>query len=725
MVQYIGARACTPFFTARCCTAALLASAMLAAKRIPGPTAKSRYYEQYKTTKTEKNEGTTTKMPGSTFSHASSLATFPTYTFLLPYSTPASCTHFTIATARPDLLHHHFTPHMAERPALFDDPSVLLVSSAATTSSPNATLPQKNALITPEIPPSADGTNALSLLLDLAIANAAKEATPELENRTSTSARSSPANPIHGDSGSEATSVLAPGVLYSADYKSNTPLSYSLNELLALRAVPEVKAMQKLLGLPDKSFWGGPRKAAPAKEKSFGRKKAADGLRWEKKPAGFARAAELDTLGSDKISQLLGENPNEDEPDWGAADGSLAAPIDMGDTVEDFERWKAAMRKRAESEFSSEAAPAAAAEAAPSNAVDNFFSFVKPKEKPAQDTGANSSKSSRFSSFFNGPSESARSPQTPNAQQSPQKPTPSDQILNLSMGPHLPPSLGQDESSRFFGGKIQPGADFGRMNVAARGSPGSPGTPGTPGSQGPARNQTSMLGQNQPPPSHGPPAPSGPRPNGPSGPGATGPAGQNPQPAHNANSPHGPPGLPPMFPGPYGAPPPGFGGANDSFFSTLLNKGGPPQQSGNPQHPSGPQRPPPPGFGFPPNMNGGQLPPWMSAPPGNNPNPNQASSSHPGTQGSQGYQLPPQNMGQQSPQAYRNMPPGLMPHGSAGMGQGPYGYPPGIPPGFVYQQGLGSPGQMSPGMHMYGNPMQRPPMGQKPPGGPGADAKLQ
>lgn len=573
---------------------------------------------------------------------------------------------------------------MADRQALFDDPSILLVSSLGT----SASNPTNEVLkITPDIAQQPEGRNALSLLLDSAIANAAKESTPELEPRSSGSARGSPKEVEKIESrGENEKQLQSKGEEYTVDYKSTTAYSYSINELILLRNSANVKEIQKELDLPEKSFWGLRQKTPKEKGPERRKKGGAEGLRWEKKPSGFARAAELDTMGHDKINQLLGENPDEAEPDWGTVDGSKDSQIDMGETVEDFERWKAEMRRRAEGEFSSEPLgnEPPVADSIPNNEVDNFFSFVKPKEKPKQESTSTSSKSSRFSSFFNAPAPPQRdSPQT-SRPQSNQQTQPIGSQETQPMAPRRLPS--QDESSsRFFGGNQS-------LNNNQR-APGTPGTPGTP--------QQNIL-------------------------------------------PQGPPGLPRMYPpglqsGPYGAPPPGLPaggpppgfGANDNFFNTLLNKSVPPQPSTAHQQQQQPRFPPPPGFAYPQtapqNMKGiTQFPPWMNMPP-------------PGT-------APDQAQTQNSPhQGFRNMPPGLMAQGpnqgnqmqnqgnpgqnlgnsmqNQGNVMSPQnqknmryqGFPPGVPPGFMYSHEQNHPhGQMPPGFPMYGNPMQRQQMQQGP-----------
>lgn len=575
---------------------------------------------------------------------------------------------------------------MADRQALFDDPSILLISSLG---APAPNTANEAVKITPDIAQQPDGRNALSLLLDSAIANAAKESTPELEPRTSGSARGSPKEVEKIESrGEHEKQSQWKGEEYTVEYKSTTRFSYSINELIQLRNSASVKEIQKELDLPEKSFWG-LRKNAPKEKGPERRKKGgAEGLRWEKKPSGFARAAELDTMGHDKIDQLLGQNPDEAEPDWGTVDGSKDAPIDMGETVEDFERWKAEMRRRAEGEFSSEAQAIEppVADSTPSNEVDNFFSFVKPKEKPKQESASTASKSSRFSSFFNAPAApQSGSPQTsapqphPQTQQGPQQTQPTGAPETQPRAPRRLPSQ-EESSSRFFGNQSQPA-----MNMNTTQSPATPGTPGAPqaniSAQPPAGLPRMYPPGLQPGPYGGPP-----------------------------------PGLP------AGGPPPGFG-ANDNFFNTLLNKGVPPQPPSAHQQQQ-PRFPPPPGFAYPQtapqNMKGiTQFPPWMNMPPPG------SAPEHPQT-----------NHG--SPhQGFRNMPPGLMPSQNVMSPQnqksmaGYQGFPPGAPPagappGLMYSHEQTPHGQMPPGYPMYGNPvgnpvgnpmqrqMQGPPNGQSP-----------
>lgn len=543
---------------------------------------------------------------------------------------------------------------MAERQPLFDDPSVVLVSTSARPAGENPLLASQSSNTSKQ----SDPPNALSLLLDSAIANAAKESTPELEPRNSSS-KSSPRHP--GSAHDLLDSEDVPE--YNAEYKTTKPGVYSINELLALRNDPSVKHAQGQISLPDKNFWG---QRTRVKERANDKKKkgGADGSRWEKKPSGFARVAELDSLGPDKINQLLGENPDEAEPDWGSAEGAQDNPIEMGETVEDFERWKAEMRRKAEGEYAAEPSSADTnAERAPNNEVDNFFSFVTPKGKPKPESSSTGSKSSRFSSFFHGPSSSPQQQSQPSLQSTtPQQPQ------RVENSPHKTPAgepHSQEGASRFFG--LNQGGSPAWNNSPQPGKP----AVASPGAQGQPRTV-------QPPPGISPMFP----------PGLSAPQA----------APYGPPhrGPPPVMP------PPGFGGANDDFFKSLLSKGGAP-----PQFPGG-QQPgfPPPGFSYPqnlpPNMKGNQGLPWMNMPP--NAKPEQGS----GQQGSQQQPL-------------HNFPPGFAPPGaSPGQKSGPdmhpyQQFPPGAPQGFMYPPDQQH--RMPPGFPMYGGPPMQNPM--QHPGNPG------
>lgn len=298
------------------------------------------------------------------------------------------------------------SPSIAD-PAIIDSSIVSMSNSSSTP--PAYTRPaQENLKVHGN--GSFEPGSALSKLLDSAVANAAKELTPEPE-----SASPDLNSPRHSS------------MLETVPKKTDHSRVYSIEKLLALRAAPEVAHFDTSI-LPDSSFWvlksSRPQKNQQEKEYKNGHSgkrnhrrsnhnnHGPDGdSKWERKSLGFAKSPELDKLSSEKISQLLGENPEEALPEWDAPDTN-DMKMDMGSTVDDFERWKKHMRdeerrKNGEPDVSDVDTPAAK-----SNEVDSFFSFIKPKDslgpeptsnspKPVQETA----KSSRFSSFFGGASE--------------------------------------------------------------------------------------------------------------------------------------------------------------------------------------------------------------------------------------------------------------------------------------------------------------------------------
>lgn len=532
---------------------------------------------------------------------------------------------------------------------------------------------------------SLEPGSALSKLLDSAMANAAKELTPEFDGRTS-----------------EAASPRKTSFLEFVPAKVDTSRVYSIEKLLSLRATPGVAQFDVSL-LPVADFWcfkpgkvrqqeGQARNATKPKSNRRGQNQNLAAPSWERKPAGFAKSAELDTLSADKISQLLGEGPDEDVPEWDTPNDS---GMDMGQTVEDFEKWKQHMRQKEKKDYEDEPHPDG--DTPRGNDVDSFFSFVKPKEA-AEKTGVSpnpstDAKSSRFSSFFGGP-----------GPEEPKRP---------------PPGLSQKsaEGLRFFG-----------MNEAPpmRG----PGPVSHPQQQMP-QQQKQMPRQVQPgQPGLGPATTQQQRPA----------SGQMGQPSH-----------PFQF---QGAPPPGLPqGTNDSFFLSLLNKREDEPRDGAREQPRRqqsqqssqaqqlqqlqqaqharaqlqaqqqraqqeqqiPQQHQQQGRGQ------NQMPPWMAGKPGAQPQAPQASQYYQ-------YQVPPPGMyapgmvppGMQPPGIHMNrlaesqqgagrpmqghpaqqgnqQHPGQGVQGSGQQGQGIpgqypppgyYGFPPGMPPGMVPQQHL-------------------------------------
>lgn len=266
--------------------------------------------------------------------------------------------------------------------------------------------------------------SALLKLLDSAMANAAKEKTPQ-----STAKLVNGLLPEHGQV--DWVLTLVPKC------KRDLPYVYSIQTLLEIHADPMVTKYDAR-NLPPYSFWhtkpklvsevnrtagnlkrnrrannpdsgNGPNSNAhshdTARPWEYGLSKAT----WDRRPAGFLKQSELETMSRDRILQLLGENPEEDTPEWDTPVNNVSAvDIDMGSTVEDFERWK--QQKRNEERRRNGEDVQEFLEVPKGNDVDSFFSFassasdlVKRNSHNAE-TGQSSVKdSSKFSSFF-GPS---------------------------------------------------------------------------------------------------------------------------------------------------------------------------------------------------------------------------------------------------------------------------------------------------------------------------------
>lgn len=318
---------------------------------------------------------------------------------------------------------------------LWSDPAIVNASSSSVATSTHATsdmtsaTPQKSAL---------EPGNALSKLLDSAMANAAKEKTPDFDPKPDPDLVSALST-----SRSSFLSTIPPT-------KSLHARIYTIETLLQLRNDPAV-ALFDQSRLPGHGFWAtrlrAPENAAGGKHSgshglnsrknrrggNSGHSAAnqTDSLKWERKPAGFLKQSELDGMSSEKISQLLGEAPDEGAPEWDSPGASAASKIDMGNTVEDFERWKQSMRqedrrKRGEDDFQT----MEHGEAHQSNEVDSFFSFVKPKDLVPEKANLpalkqSDLKSSRFSSFFSPPLATG-TPQESTTQLSSKRPSVSD-----------------------------------------------------------------------------------------------------------------------------------------------------------------------------------------------------------------------------------------------------------------------------------------------------------
>ncbi|KAK7680689.1 hypothetical protein QCA50_016257 [Cerrena zonata] len=276
-------------------------------------------------------------------------------------------------------------------------------------------------------------------------------------------------------------------------------------------------------------------------------------VNWERKPTGFGKANDLDSLSPDKISQLLGETADEVEPEWDTADlTGEELKINMGQTVEDFERWKMSMRneeRKKNGELEDNSSETTQSTGNAGNEVDNFFSFVKPKSENSNKSSRNTSvstpvnannetttKSSRFSSFFNTP-----------VSETPSQPKEQPQNQKLLFG------------SRFFSASSTPGA----AQAAPATAPGP--APAPAAAQVPPSIKSTLSGANTNVslPEQNPVA---------------SPFNQHPGLVISQSLPHPPPGLPHGPPGLPQAPQnisqgiPIGGNANDSFFLSLLNK---------------------------------------------------------------------------------------------------------------------------------------------------------
>lgn len=565
-------------------------------------------------------------------------------------------------------------------------------------------------------------SNVLSKLLDSAMAKAARESSPELEPISrSDSAKSSPAE--------RPTEYVQP---------SHEKIRYTIDYLLLLRSSPDIKDMKNSPRLPDKLFWRhhvrnskqmtneyrDPKHKKGRKQFSTQNQHHTYNEPWERKKP------DIDSLSTDKISQLLGESAEECPPEWDSADvtGSTEQVMNMGQTVEDFEKWKSHMRleerKRA-GELIEEPAEEERAERA-GNAVDDFFSYVKPGESSSSEPSGSETpksttetkteskpeaKSSRFSSFFGGkPAESKQQPQQlPYAQvASPAKPQ--------QFSPYATPQYPQYAS--------KPGQTTG----PPPGFPGSPAAVQNQLQQRPGAPQSQLQGQAPPSMPMGPAMPSGQvKPTTPSGQGQPStPTGQVPPSASGqAAAKAGPGQLPPHFQQPPfpmhpqqlqqmqqqqmllqqqmlkrdGKEPT----QNDNFFMSLMNKKEgdklPPHiQNMPPNMPQNMQMPP------------GVPPPWVQM---------QMFQQQRGQQGPPGQQSPANQKGSQGqprggPQFAQQVQANQRgPHPQGQPGQPPQGQP---PQGQRQQMGQPMPGQPIPGGQSRGMPQGAQGMPNLPPG---------
>lgn len=479
---------------------------------------------------------------------------------------------------------------MASSNPLLEDPSIIQVSSGGT-STVTTTAP------TP-LNSSLEPSSVLSKLLDSAIAKAATESTPEFEPRSSTNTplQLSSVSPIssHASNGSRTT--------------------YSIDFLMSLRDLPLIENFKVGGKLPDRSFWrAGPKKAAPKeqqaskrrggkKEKSLAQQQQLQQL--QQAPPFHRRgpSVDLDSLPEDKISHLLGETPDELEPEWDSVEVGGDLNMNMGQTVQDFENWKQQMRmeeRRLKGEDLVEESPREEVEDGEyeqekkGNEVENFFSFVKPKEITRKSsTTSNSSsgveaKSSRFSSFFGGPGPA-------NVKSSPKAASSTTSRTSSAVG-----TPDEDGQSKFFGLRGLGQSSQPQQNMAKTGGPSGP--PGLPPSR-----------MNGPPgippgysPNQGPGVPVASRfmpgtgPGGPGTPGTPGTPGSSVIPPYMQNGRPDPQFTGPPAPGaiPMGGIPLSMGGAgggplnNDSFFHSLMSKKGPEVKGDESQSQSSPQQP--------------------------------------------------------------------------------------------------------------------------------------
>ena len=317
---------------------------------------------------------------------------------------------------------------------------------------------------------SVEPGSALSKLLDSAIAKAAEESTPEFEPR----------------SRSNSPNTTMPTI--SKLSKKSLERVYTIEFLFELRNLPFVKDYKETNELPDKSFWRAKSKSQNTssgakdfghnskhgnnnnnnKNKNASNKKRQDSAsNWERKP-GFLKTGDLDSLSEDKISQLLGEPTEEIEPEWESADLNNELNLNMGQTVEDFEKWKSNMRseeRRRNGEIVEDNTDLNAEKSG--NEVDYFFSFVKPKTQSVDSNASSlkapssgvstptvansepSAKSSRFSSFFNTPS-SEKQPQLTRPDHGQSQNLPAQHQTQGRSQSHALPGKGDQGYSRFL-----------------------------------------------------------------------------------------------------------------------------------------------------------------------------------------------------------------------------------------------------------------------------------
>lgn len=450
---------------------------------------------------------------------------------------------------------------------LFVDPAIVSLSQPPA----RPKLSQQKSILEPG--------SALSKLLDSAMANAAKEETPDSFGPTGNEAQlETPSSPTPTSSGPVQDWMLT----LIPECKQNRDKVYSIQKLLQLHTDPNV-ALYDTTQLPQVTFWQLKHKSVPEINRNAPgnqkRNRRANGnnnninssngghdtgrswehgnskLSWDRRPAGFLKQSELESMSRDKISQLLGENPNEDAPEWDTPIGNVSGKsIDMGSTVEDFERWKQQMRNEERRRNGEEVLDLPETnDTVKGNDVDNFFSFVNDSTQRnstgslPEVTRAPVKDSSKFSSFFGA------------------------LPLSLRVATEVPPEQSSEERSEQ---KAPPSGRSLRFFKSDAPSPAQalPSKQTQPQQPQPKNLASKAPNSNDPPTSQYPRYPSG-IPPGISHSGTKPPVPPPGYPAHGIIPPAGmvQPHAPGMGPPGLNGPP---GGSNDNFFFSLLQKRG-------------------------------------------------------------------------------------------------------------------------------------------------------
>lgn len=464
---------------------------------------------------------------------------------------------------------------------LFVDPAIVSLSQPPA----RPKLSQQKSILEPG--------SALSKLLDSAMANAAKEETPDSFGPPGNDATShTPPSPAIAPSQASLGPVQDWMLNLIPECKRSKEKVYSIAKLLQLHTDPNV-ALYDTSQLPPMTFWQLKHKSVPEINRNAPgnqkRNRRANGnnnsnsnnsnnnnpsngghdtgrswehgnskLSWDRRPAGFLKQSELESMSRDKISQLLGENPNEDTPEWDTPISNVAGnSIDMGSTVEDFERWKQQMRNEERRRNGEEVFDVSeTVDAAKGNDVDNFFSFVNDSAQrnstgslldATSSSRAPAKDSSKFSSFFGA------------------------LPLSLRIAAEVPPQRSSEDRSE------QKGASAGRSLRFFKSDAPSPAQVPVQKQAQPQQSQAKnlpakMSSSNDSPTAQYPRFPAGIPPPGiaPSGAPPPPPPGF---PAHGRIPPSGmaQPSAPNMAPPGLNGPP---GGSNDNFFFSLLHKRG-------------------------------------------------------------------------------------------------------------------------------------------------------